>query len=149
VSVFAIILLFAAVIVVIAGFALRSGWTIGIGVVVAIVGVVIMIFSASYGVGPGEAKVLKSWTGEVNPNEVSSPGFYWKSPFEDAIDFDTRNQLAVFLGKGTETYNGSPTNGPQISFDDADGVIAEVIGHAGVIPFIRIGETIKIKVIKV
>jgi regulator of protease activity HflC (stomatin/prohibitin superfamily) len=34
--------------------------------------------------------------------------------------------LAVFLGDGNQTYNGSPTNGPQITFTDKDGVTANL-----------------------
>jgi regulator of protease activity HflC (stomatin/prohibitin superfamily) len=122
VSVVAIILLVIAVIVLAGGIIGRSGIAIGISVLVGIVGVVLFIISATYAVGPGEAKVLKSWTGTVNPEEVATPGFYGKSPFEDAIDFDVRNQLAVFLGNGEQQYNGAPTNGPQITFTDKDGV---------------------------
>lgn len=120
--VLAIIVWVVAVIVLIVGLALKSGWTIGGSVFLGVLGFVFMLFSMSYTVDIGEAKVLKSWSGVVNPEPIVTPGWHWKSPTEDAIDFDIRNQLAVFLGDGNQQYNGSPTNGPQITFADKDGV---------------------------
>ena len=121
-SVVAIIIGVVALIILAGGIVARNGWAIGGGVLLGIVAAVMFIFSASYSVGPGESKVLKSWTGVVADEAVVTPGVHWKSPFEDAIHFDVRNQLAVFLGDGNQQYNGSPTNGPQITFTDKDGV---------------------------
>jgi regulator of protease activity HflC (stomatin/prohibitin superfamily) len=123
--VLAIICWVVAVIVVAIGFILRSGWTIAGGVFSGILGFMFLIFSTYYTVEPGEAKVLKDWTGVVTGSE-SVPGPHWKDPWVDAIDFDVRNQLAVFLGDGNQQYNGSPTNGPQITFTDKDGVTANM-----------------------
>lgn len=104
------------------GLIARSGWTIAGAIGLAIVGVIFLIFSTYYTVDPGEAKVMKDWTGVIQGEPVSTPGAHWKEPWVDAIDFDIRNQLAVFLGDGNQQYNGSPTNGPQITFTDKDGV---------------------------
>lgn len=130
--VFAIILWVIAVIVLIVGIGLwandsrfAGGWTIAGSVLVGALGFLMFIFSTYYTVEPGEAKVLKSWTGEVIGSE-SVVGPHWKDPWVDAIDFDVRNQLAVFLGDGNQTYNGAPTNGPQITFTDKDGVTANM-----------------------
>lgn len=125
----AIITWIVAVIVLIIGIVvvresrLAGGWTIFGAVLLGALGFLFLWMSTYYTVEPGEAKVLKSWTGEIIGSE-SKVGPHWKDPFVDAIDFDVRNQLAVFLGDGNEQYNGSPTNGPQITFTDKDGVTA-------------------------
>jgi regulator of protease activity HflC (stomatin/prohibitin superfamily) len=121
--VFAIIVWIIAVLLIIIGMGLRNGWFWGSGIVVGLLGFLIFIFSTSYTVDQGEAKVLKDWTGVVRGSEFQ-PGIHWKEPWVDAIEFDIRNQLAVFLGDGNQSYNGSPTNGPQITFTDKDGVTA-------------------------
>jgi regulator of protease activity HflC (stomatin/prohibitin superfamily) len=121
----AIICWIIAAIVLAIGLILRSGWTIAGGIGAGLLGFLFLIFSTYYTVEPGEAKVLKDWTGVVQGSE-SAPGPHWKEPWVDAIDFDVRNQLAVFLGDGNQSYNGSPTNGPQITFTDKDGVSANM-----------------------
>ena len=121
----AIICWVLAVILIAIAFIVKSFWTGLAGVLSAILGFAFLIWSTYYTVDPGEAKVLKDWTGVVQGSE-SVPGPHWKEPWVDAIDFDVRNQLAVFLGDGNQTYNGSPTNGPQITFTDKDGVSANM-----------------------
>lgn len=120
--VIAIICWVVAIIVLAVGFILRNGWVIGGGVAMGLLGLMFYIFSTYYTVEPGEAKVMKDWTGVIQGEPVATPGPHWKEPWVDAIDFDVRNQLAVFLGDGNQQYNGSPTNGPQITFTDKDGV---------------------------
>lgn len=107
------------------GFIVRSGWTIAGGAASALLGFMFLIFSTYYTIEPGEAKVLKNWTGEVVGSE-SAPGAHWKDPWVDAVDFDVRNQTAVFIGDGSQQYGGEPTTGPQITFTDKDGVTANM-----------------------
>lgn len=121
----AIIIWIIAAVAISIGFIVRSGWSIGGGVFGVLVGGVFMIFSTYYTIDPGEAKVLKNWTGEIVGSEFAT-GAHWKEPWTDAIDFDIRNQLAVFLGDGSQEYNGAKTNGPQITFTDKDGVTANM-----------------------
>lgn len=121
----AIICWIVGVIVLGVGIIIRNGWTIFGGIFVGILGFVFLAFSSYYTVEPGEAKVLKDWTGVIVGSETAT-GPHWKEPWVDAIDFDVRNQLAVFLGDGNQQYNGSPTNGPQITFTDKDGVTANL-----------------------
>ena len=124
--VLAIITWVIAALLIAVGLTLRNGWLWGGGILVALLGGLFFIFSTSYSVDQGEAKVMKDWTGVIQGEPVSTPGLHWKEPWVDAIDFDIRNQLAVFLGDGNEQYNGSPTNGPQITFTDKDGVTANM-----------------------
>jgi regulator of protease activity HflC (stomatin/prohibitin superfamily) len=125
VFVFAIIVWIIAAIVLAIGLIVRNGWVIAGGIFTGLLGLMFFIFSTYYTIEPGEAKVMKDWTGVVQGSE-SAPGPHWKEPWVDAIDFDVRNQLSVFLGDGNQTYNGSPTNGPQITFTDKDGVSANM-----------------------
>lgn len=122
----AIICWVVAVIAIAIGLIVRSGWTIFGGIGLGVLGFCFLIWSTYYTVDPGEAKVLKNWQGVISQEAIVTPGAHWKQPWEDAIDFDVRNQLAVFLGDGNQTYNGAPTNGPQITFTDKDGVTANM-----------------------
>lgn len=123
----AIILWVIAAIVIAGSLIVRAAWWVYvIAVVIGLLGLGAFALSTYYTVEPGEAKVLKSWTGVINPEAITTPGPHWKAANEDVIDFDVRNQLAVFLGDGNQTYNGSPTNGPQITFTDKDGVTANM-----------------------
>jgi len=123
--VMAIIFWVIALIVLSVALILRAPWGILGAIGSAIIGFIFLVFATYYTVDPGEAKVLKDWTGVIQGSEAGT-GAHWKDPWVDAIDFDVRNQLAVFLGDGNQSYNGSPTNGPQITFTDKDGVTANM-----------------------
>lgn len=120
--VIAIICWVIAIIAIAIGLIVRSGWTIAAGAFVGLLGFMFLIFSTYFTVDPGEAKVMKNWTGVIDPVPVTVPGAQWKDPWEDAIDFDVRNQLAAFMNDGEGSYNDAPLNGPQITFTDKDGV---------------------------
>lgn len=96
-------------------------WTIVGGIVLLIPAILLGIFSCYYAQDPGEARVLKSWTGEYLGVDTTEGGS-WKSPFVDTIDWNIRNQQAAFLGDGTTTHNGMPVTGAEITFTDKDGV---------------------------
>jgi regulator of protease activity HflC (stomatin/prohibitin superfamily) len=120
--VLAIICWVIGVIVLAIGLILRNGWVIFGGVGVGLLGFIFLVLSTYYTVDPGEAKVMKDWTGVIQGEPVSTPGAHWKEPWVDAIDFDVRNQLAAFMNDGKGSYNDAPLNGPQITFTDKDGV---------------------------
>ena len=77
--------------------------------------------SCFYTQGIGEAKVLKSWTGEVIGQDTT-PGLSGKSPFTKTVEFDIRNQQAVYNTNG----EGDNVTGPQITVTDKDGVRSDV-----------------------
>jgi regulator of protease activity HflC (stomatin/prohibitin superfamily) len=122
VFVLAIIIWIVAAVVLAVGIIIRNGWVISGGVAAGLLGLMFFVFSTFYTVEPGEAKVLKDWSGVIDPTPVTTPGAHWKSPWQDAIDFDVRNQLAAFMNNGQGSYNDAPLNGPQITFTDKDGV---------------------------
>lgn len=78
-----------------------------------------------YAQDPGEAKVLKNWSGAVEGHDTTE-GWAMKAPWVDAIDYDIRNQQAVYIGTGLDDYNGKKPDGPQITIQDKDGVSANV-----------------------
>lgn len=80
-------------------------------------------FSMSYTNDEGQAKVLRSWTGEVQ-GEVTTPGFGLKAPWQSALTYDIRNQQVIFASS-----KGEPTgdaNGPQVTIQDKEGVSANI-----------------------
>ncbi len=80
-------------------------------------------FSMSYTNDEGQAKVLRSWTGEVQ-GQVTTPGFGLKAPWQSALTYDIRNQQVIFASsKGEPT---SDANGPQITIQDKEGVSANI-----------------------
>jgi regulator of protease activity HflC (stomatin/prohibitin superfamily) len=85
-----------------------------------------LFFATSYTQDPGEAKVLKSWTGDIVGDADTEPGLSFKAPWVDAIDYDIRNQQAAYIGSGNDDYNGKKPDGPQITIQDRDGASADM-----------------------
>lgn len=86
-----------------------------------LVAITTLAMSIFYTQGIGEAKVLRSWTGEVVGQDIT-PGLDSKSPFTRTVDFDIRNQVAAYRTDG----GGKNITGPQISVTDKDGVRSDV-----------------------
>lgn len=87
------------------------------------IAVIILLFTMIYAQDPGEAKVLKNWSGAIEGQDTTE-GFAVKAPWVDAIDYDIRNQQAAYVGNGQDDFNGKKPNGPQITVQDKDGVSA-------------------------
>jgi regulator of protease activity HflC (stomatin/prohibitin superfamily) len=72
---------------------------------------------------PGEAKVLRSVTGDV-VGQSETEGLHVKAPWVDALTYDVRNQQVIFANPtGKEPQNA---NGPQITVQDREGVTANI-----------------------
>lgn len=80
-------------------------------------------FSTIYTQDPGEANVLRSWTGEV-VGYSTGEGLKFKAPWVDRITYDIRNQQVVFANPAGEEPKNA--NGPQITVQDREGVSANV-----------------------
>ena len=92
--------------------------------VAILVGVGSLFFSSSYTNDEGQAKVMLSWTGEVQ-GQVTTPGFGFKAPWQHALTYDVRNQQVIFASsKDGEVPGGA--NGPQITIQDREGVSANI-----------------------
>ncbi len=79
--------------------------------------------STVYTQDPGQAKVLRSWTGEIVGQSIGE-GLKFKAPWVDAVDYDIRNQQVIFANPaGSEPQEA---NGPQITVQDREGVTANI-----------------------
>lgn len=78
--------------------------------------VITAAFSVIYRQDVGEAKVIRSLSGEVVGKDTTA-GFGAKLPWHTAIDFDVRNQVVTYAGDGTN---------PDINAQDKDGATATV-----------------------
>lgn len=92
-------------------------------IIAGIVAAVLFFFSMSYTNDEGQAKVLRSWTGQVE-GQITSPGFGLKSPWQEALTYDIRNQQVVFASTKGEVNDGA--NGPQVTIQDREGVSANI-----------------------
>lgn len=91
--------------------------------ILGVLAVTLLATTMIYAQDPGEAKVLKNWSGAVEGQDTTE-GFAVKAPWVDAIDYDIRNQQAIYIGNGEDDFNGKKPNGPQITIQDKDGVSA-------------------------
>lgn len=69
----------------------------------------------------GQAKVLRSWTGEVQ-GEVTTPGLGSKAPWQSVLTYNIRNEQVIFAGDGT----GDKVNAAQVTIQDREGVSANI-----------------------
>lgn len=77
---------------------------------------------------PGEASVLRAWTGETVGYEAED-GFHWKAPWVDPVTFDIRNQRVVYTGADPNSQgdnSGGESDGLYITVQDAEGVSANI-----------------------
>ena len=117
----AIIMWAVALIAIAIGIIARSGWVIAGGVFAGLLGFGFWVWSMYYSIEPGDAVVLKDWTGVVVGSNAT-PGPHWKDPWIDTVTWDIRNQQAAFMGNGNTTHNGQQVTGAEITFTDKDGV---------------------------
>ena len=103
----------------------------GMGRIVAIAllafGLILPLFGTVYTQDVGEAKVLRSFTGDIVGVDTNE-GMAFKAPWVETVDFDVRNQQAIYKGEGYATSEGEFVNGPEITFQDQD----KVSGNADV-----------------
>lgn len=97
-----------------------------VGGALLLVGVVIGVFSSFYTQDAGEAKVQRSFTGQL-VGKTTEPGLHFKAPWVDTITFDIRNQVVSYVGpadpNGKQSdHSGGTATGAQITFQDKEGV---------------------------
>lgn len=88
-----------------------------------VVGGILLFTSMAVTVDEGQAKVLRSWTGEVE-GEITEPGLAFKAPWQKALTYDIRNQQVIFAS--TKGVQNKEANGPQITIQDKEGVTANI-----------------------
>lgn len=95
------------------------------GVIAILLSTVVLVGSSIYTQDPGEAKVIRSWTGDIIGDSIGE-GLKFKAPWEDVVNYDIRNQQVIFALK-TDSHDGHTVpNGPQITVQDKEGVTANI-----------------------
>lgn len=89
--------------------------------------VITICVNSFYTQDPGQASVLVSFTGEVEGINYE-PGLHTKAPWTNRVEYDIRNNVLSYVGAegNTDNYIGGDVNGPQITFQDANGVTGNI-----------------------
>lgn len=101
----------------------------GVGALMIVVALVAGVVSTTYSQDAGQAKVLVDKVGNVKGFDTSE-GMSFKAPWVDTIDYNIRNEQAIFSHPDNTKED---TVGGEISFTDANGVAANadiVIGYS-------------------
>lgn len=129
-----VLLLIAAIVCIIIGLNTKKdgyrneygGLPYYIGSVVAVlIAIVLLFFSVVYTQDEGQAYVVKSASGNISKIDTD-PGYGFKAPWDSLIQFDTRDQQAIYKLDGNSTADSEMVNGPEITIQDKDKVSANV-----------------------
>lgn len=90
-----------------------------VGGATAIIAIAVTGFTSVYAQDPGEALVIRSFTGQVVGKDTT-PGMGFKAPWNSGIQFDVRNQVVTYAG------DGEGQTGPAITAQDKDGATATI-----------------------
>jgi regulator of protease activity HflC (stomatin/prohibitin superfamily) len=99
------------------------------------VAVAIAGLSSTYTQDVGEAVVLRSFTGEL-AGQSTDPGLHFKAPWVETIVYDTRNNTISYIGTGETNHSGGSAEGPQITFQDREGVTGnlDIVVRYSIVP---------------
>jgi regulator of protease activity HflC (stomatin/prohibitin superfamily) len=101
---------------------------LGIGLLLLVIGLVFGISSTVYAQDAGEARVIKSFTGDI-VGQTTSTGLHVKAPWDSTVNFNIRNQTVTYInpsGGSNSDNNGGTRTGPYITVQDKDGVSENV-----------------------
>ena len=105
-----------------------AGWiSIGIGIFLLIFGGGVCFFNSIYTQDPGQASVLVSFTGVVEGINYEA-GLHFKAPWTNRVEYDIRNNTLSYVGTNgnNDNYVGGDVSGPQVTFQDANGVSGNI-----------------------
>lgn len=97
------------------------GMALAVAGILTLVLAIMTYFTCVYSQDPGEAKVQRSFTGEVIGSDISE-GLGFKLPWVSNITYDIRNQVVDYGGDGS----GKGKTGPAIPAQDKDGATATI-----------------------
>lgn len=93
------------------------------GVVLA---VLLCIPGCIYAQDVGDVVVLKNWGGSL-AGTSTEPGFHFKTPIQDTIRYDIRNNVLSFMGSSEEDqFEGGSANGSAVTINDKGGASAQI-----------------------
>lgn len=99
----------------------------GIAGAIFLAAMIILGANSFYTQDPGQASVLVSFTGEVEGINYE-PGLHTKAPWTSRVEYDIRNNTLSYVGTdgNNDNYVGGDVSGPQITFQDANGVSGNI-----------------------
>lgn len=97
----------------------------GAGILLGLIGVVLTVVSFVYTQDVGQTVVQKSITGEL-VGQTTESGLHAKAPWVTALSYDVRNNTIAYIGGGESDHSGGSAQGPQVTFQDKDGVTADL-----------------------
>ncbi|ROQ30942.1 regulator of protease activity HflC (stomatin/prohibitin superfamily) [Frondihabitans sp. PhB188] len=101
---------------------------LGAGALLVILGLVLGVTSSVYAQDAGEARVIRSFTGQI-VGQTTSTGLHVKAPWDSTVNFNIRNQTVTYINptEGSNSdNNGGVRTGPYITVQDKDGVSENV-----------------------
>lgn len=104
--------------------ALNEG-TVAIGFVPIVLAIGLICGTSFYTQDIGETVVLLNWDGSIGGSSEQA-GFHLKTPWQEPIAFDVRNNLINMYRNQEYTYDGGSANGAEITVNDASGAQANV-----------------------
>lgn len=85
-----------------------------------------LVLSCVYTQDVGQAIVQRSFTGQI-VGSTSNAGLHVKAPWVATLRYDIRNNTVSYIGGGAEgDHSGGSALGPQITFQDKEGVTANL-----------------------
>lgn len=90
------------------------------GLAVLTLGLIAAFFSVAYFQQPGQAVVVKSFTGEIK-GETITEGMHFRGPLDSLITYDIRNNTISYIGEGDTDYSGGDATGKRITVQFANG----------------------------
>lgn len=98
-----------------------------IGIILGVLGLVglYLLTCILYTQNPGEASVIVSFTGQVEGVNYEQ-GLQTKNPLSNRVVYDIRNNTLSYIGQSGSDNKGGDSSGPQITFQDADGVTGNI-----------------------
>lgn len=92
-----------------------------------VIAIFAFFFATLYAQDPGQASVLVSFTGTVEGISYE-PGMHFKAPWTNRVEYDIRNNTLSYVGTAgnTDNYTGGDVSGPQITFQDKNGVTGNI-----------------------
>lgn len=105
-------------------------WLVGCGIAAVaalVIAGIVTTLNLFYTQDPGQASVLVSFTGQVEGINYET-GFHTKAPWSNRVEYDIRNNSLSYVGQqGNENnFVGGSVSGPQITFQDANGVSGNI-----------------------
>jgi regulator of protease activity HflC (stomatin/prohibitin superfamily) len=98
----------------------------GAATVLNVAGVLLVVGSCFYTQDVGQAVVQRSVTGEI-AGSTTAAGLHPKAPWVSTLRYDVRNNTVTYVGTGAEgDHSGGSATGPQITFQDEEGVTANL-----------------------